>query len=327
MPKANWKKLKILKLANLLCQETDEQHPLTTSQICSRLNEMDIPCDRRTLSEDIKLLNDNGIEVLWTWVGKEKGYFVEDRVFSVPELKILIDAVQAASFITEKKTSEMVCKIAGLAGVNRAEELKRNMVHFNTRKHSNEHIYYNVDSIEDALREEKKIIFRYFDLDMNGGKVFRRDGHHYVVDPVALVYKDDNYYVVAYSEKHDDMVNYRVDRMEGVEVIEEHVSESALAYKDQVSDYTEQTIKMFGGKLETVELEFDNTLIGVVFDQFGENVHMVPAGDDRVVATVKVQLSPTFWGWMFQFGRKMRILSPMELLEQYKLLAQEAVSS
>lgn len=321
MPKENWQKLKLLKLVELLRQETDEQHPLTTAQICERLGAMGIPCDRRVLSKDIDLLNDNGVEVLCTWVGKRKGYYVEDRNFSVPELKILIDAVQAASFITEKKTEDLVNKLASLGGTNRAEILKSNLTHFNTRKHSNESIYYNVDAIEDAIQHQKKIIFRYFDLDIKCEKSYRRDGHHYVVEPIALVFNEDNYYVVVYSERHDNTANYRVDRMDSIEVIEENISEKAVMLKDKVGEYTEQAIKMYGGESQTIVLEFDSKLTGVIYDRFGEGVNMMPSSEDKILATVKVQLSPTFWGWLFQFGAKMRVLSPSSVTEEYKARA------
>ena len=196
MAQENWQKYKLLKLLELLRQETDEQHPLSTSQICSKLGEMGISCERRTLTKDIAVLNELGYEVMWNWVGKEKGYYIEDRSFSVPELKILIDAVQAASFVTEKKTAELIDKIAALGGSHKADILKSNMVCFNTRKHSNESIYYNVGFLEDAIQQQKKVIFYYYDLNENGEKVYRREHHHYVVEPIALVFNDDNYYLM-----------------------------------------------------------------------------------------------------------------------------------
>ena len=172
MAQENWQKYKLLKLLELLRQETDEQHPLATSALCNRLAEMGISCERRTLTKDIAVLNDLGYEVMWNWVGKEKGYYIEDRSFSVPELKILIDAVQAASFITDKKTAELIDKIAELGGTHKADILKSNMVCFNTRKHSNESIYYNVGYLEDSIQQNKKVIFYYFDLNENGEKVY-----------------------------------------------------------------------------------------------------------------------------------------------------------
>ena len=253
-----------------------------------------------------------------TMIGHEKAYYVDDRSFSIPELKILIDAVHASSFITEKKSGELIEKLAALAGIHQAEVLKRNMVCFNTRKHSNEKILYNIDTIEEAVLAQKKVIFLYFDLDENGQRVYRRGGHHYVVEPVALVFNEDNYYMSSYSSRHDSTSHYRVDRMDGVQIIDEPCSEKALALRDEVASYTEQAFKMFGGQQEDVVLEFDKALIGVVYDKFGESVKMIPSGENKCIATVKVRISPTFWGWLFQFAGQMKIISPSHLLEQYR---------
>ena len=318
MAQENWQKIKILKLLELLQQQTDAQHPLTTTGICTKMDLIGIPCDRRTLSKDIALLNEQGYEILWRWVGKEKGYYIVDRSFSVPELKILIDAVQAATFITEKKASELIDKIADLGGSHRGDILKSNIVHFNTRKHSNESIYYSVDALEDALQQQKKVIFRYFDLNEHGEKVYRRDGHHYVVEPVGLVFNEDNYYLMVYSARHDGTANYRVDRMDAVEIIDEQITEKALQLRDSVDCFTEQAFKMYGGQLVEITIQFDAKLIGVVYDKFGEDTKMIRLNADTCVAAVKVQISPTFWGWIFQFGKQMQITSPDRVIEEYR---------
>ena len=321
----NHQKIKLLKLMELLKQETDELHPFSTSEICSRLGAMGISCERRTLAKDIALLNEQGFEVMWCKVGKEKRYYIEDRSFSVPELKILIDAVQAANFITEKKSVELIDKISALGGSHRADILKNNLVCFNTCKHSNEMIYYSVGYLEEAIQQQNKVLFRYFDLDENGEKVYRRDGHRYVVEPVALVFYEDNYYVVVYSAKHDSTANYRVDRMDSVEILCESVSQKALALRNEVAGYTERAFKMYEGQPVDIVIEFDDKLIGVVYDKFGENTKMIRTHEHRCVATVKVQISPTFWGWMFQFGKQMRILSPANLIEERKNKIRELI--
>lgn len=314
----NCQKIKLLKLMELLRQETDELHPLSTNEICNRLGSMGISCERRTLAKDIALLNEQGFEVMWCKIGKEKGYYIEDRSFSVPELKILIDAVQAANFITDKKTSELIDKISALGGSHQADILKNNIVCFNTRKHSNETIYYSVGYLEEAIQNHKKVLLRYFDLDEHGEKIYRRDGHRYVVEPVALVFYEDNYYLVIYSAKHDGTANYRVDRMDGVEVLDEPVSQKALDLRNEVAGYTERVFKMYGGQPVDIVIEFDDKLIGVVYDKFGENTKMIRTSEHKCVATVRVQISPTFWGWLFQFGKQMRILSPNNLIEEHK---------
>ena len=323
MTQENYRKIKLLKLLELLRSDSDEGNPLTTSELCGRLENMGIVCDRRTLSKDIALLNEHGYEIMSTTVGHEKGYYIDDRGFSVPELKILIDAVQASSFITERKTRELVEKLAQLGGNHRAELLKGNLVCFNTRKHSNEHIFYNVDALEQAVEQQKKVLFRYFSLNEKGEKVYRRDGHRYVVEPVALVFNEDNYYVITYSDRYDSTVTYRVDRMDGVMVVEEPISEKAVQLRQEMAQYTEQVFKMYGGQQEDVVLEFPDELIGVVFDKFGERTPMMRVGEKKCVATVKVRISPTFWGWLFQFAGEMRVLSPQWVMEGYRAQAEK----
>ena len=323
MAKENSQKIKLLKLMELLRQETDEEHPMAASIVCQKLNDMEVACDRRTLTRDIQALNEFGYEVMTTMISHEKAYYVEDRSFSVPELKILIDAVQAASFVTEKKTAELIEKIASLSGSHSAEILQSNMVRFNTRKHSNESIYYNVDFLEDAIEKKKKVIFRYFDLDENGQKVYRRDGHHYVVEPVALVFNEDNYYMVCYSSKHDSTANYRIDRMDAVEIVDESICEKAIELRGSIDTVTEQAFKMYGGQAEDITIQFSDKLIGVVYDKFGEDTKMVRVSENNCVASVKVQISPTFWGWLFQFGKQMTVISPEGVINEYRQRLQE----
>ena len=318
MARENFRKVKLLKLLEVLQQNSDEQHPMTTNGLIARLEQMGIPCDRRTLARDIATLVELDYEIMTTAVGHEKGYYVEDRNFSIPELKILIDAVHASSFITAKKSEELIGKIAALAGSHRAEVLTRSMVAFNTRKHSNEKIFYNVDELESAILQQKKVLFRYFDLNEDGERVYRRDGHRYVVEPVALVFNEDNYYLTCYSSRHDSISKYRVDRMDAVQIIDDDCSEKAMELRQQVATYTEQAFKMFGGQAEDVLLEFDRSLIGAVHDRFGENTKMMSTSANKCIASVKVQVSPVFWGWLFQFAGQMQILSPAHLIEEYR---------
>lgn len=321
MANENIRKVKLLKLLELLRQNTDEDHPMSTAQIAASLSQMGITFDRRTISQDIITLNELGYEIMSVMRGHDKCYYVEDRSFSIPELKILIDAVHASSFITEKKSEELINKIAALAGTHRAEVLKRNMVCFNTRKHSNERIFYNVDDLEDAILRQKKVLFRYFDLNEKGERVYRRDGHRYVVEPVALVFNEDNYYLTCYSSRHDSTSNYRIDRMDSVQVLDDPCCEKAIALRNQVAEYTEQAFKMFGGQTEDIVLEFDRTLIGVVYDRFGEATQMMNTSGTKCIASVKVQISPVFWGWLFQFAGQMDIISPASLQREYQARA------
>lgn len=321
---ANMQKIKLLKLYELLRKETDEAHPISRIELCRRLNEMGVSSNVRTLSKDIEVLQENGYEIMSFMKDKEKFFYVPEHELSVPEIKILIDAVQAAGFITEKKTAELVEKVAAIGGSHQAELLKKNMVCFNTRKHTNEAIFYTVDSIEDAIIRRKKIKFNYFHLDEKAERVYVTTGNgskkQYCVEPVALIFNEDNYYLMAYSSRHPEgTASYRIDRMDHVEVVEESVlSEEAIAKIDGVAEFTEQAFKMFSGEQKDVTIQFSKDLIGPVFDKFGEDTPMMPVNDTTCAATVHVQISPPFFGWLAQFGNKMQVLSPEPVLTQYK---------
>lgn len=320
--------VKLLKLIDILRQETDELHPLKTSELCERLETFGISCERRTLYKYISLLENQGVEILKTRVGHEMGYYIIDRNFSVPELKIIIDAIQAANFITEKKTSELIAKVAALGGSHQAELLTGSIICFNTHKHHNESIYYVVDYLQQAVVQKKQISFLYFDLDENGNRIYRQDKKRYIAEPLALIYYEDNYYLVCYYEKHiDKKITYRVDRMDSVEIHEETISETALRHIEHsdMSEYTEQTFKMFGGAEKKITIEFDNSLIGAIFDKFGEDTKIKRISDNTCSTTLKVQISSMFWGWLFQFGAKIKIVSPKSLRTEYCQRLRESV--
>ena len=319
----NMQKIKLLKLYELLRNETDENHPISRRDLCNRLNELGISSNVRTLSLDIEVLQENGFEVMSFLKDKERFYYIPERELTIPEIKILIDAVQAASFITEKKTAELVEKVAALAGSHSAELLKKNMVCFNTRKHTNEALLYTVDSIEDAIIRKKKIAFNYFHLNEKAEReyVVTTTGRkkRYYVEPVALIFNEDNYYLMGYMARHPGKTaSYRIDRIDHIEVVEESVlSEEALRKIETVAEFTEQAFKMFSGELVEVVMRFDKSLIGPVFDKFGEDTPMTMANEGICEATVHVQISPTFFGWLAQFGSKMQIVRPQQLNDLY----------
>lgn len=314
----NMQKIKLLKLAELLRQDTDEQNPMRTNDVLAALGEMGIPCDRRTLAADVKLLNEQGYEVMTCVMGHQKAYYVEDRSFSAPELKVLIDAVQAAGFITEKKSAELTDKIAALGGSHRAELMKGSMVCFNTRKHTNESIFYNIDTIERAIGSRHRVSFRYFDLDEHGERVYRNNMDRYLVDPAALVYMEDNYYLLSFGGKYEGVTTFRVDRMDSVD--EENtpiVAESEIAALD-LSGYTKQAFRMYGGETQYVTLRFQRQLLGAVYDKFGEGLEVRSGMGGNLCARVNVQVSPTFFGWLTQFAGKMTLISPPDVVEDYR---------
>lgn len=317
MGKENFSKIKLLRIWEILKQDSDENNPLTTNQIIEKLSESGIICDRRTLYQDISTLNSYGYEVICKKGQHSNGYYVIDRSFDVPELRILIDAVQAASFISPKKTAELTDKIAALGGSYRADILKKNIVEFNTTKHNNEHIYYSVNAIEDAILAGKKISFQYFDLNESHERVFRKNGEKYLVNPVAMVFSNDNYYLICYHDNHDGITTYRIDRMLNVSVSEQEINQTAQPKGLSVAKHRKQSFSMFSGKTETVKFEADKDLLDVIYDKFGEDTQIRSIGNGKISFTADVEISQMFFGWCCSFPNKLKILAPVYVIHEF----------
>ncbi|NLZ37592.1 MAG: WYL domain-containing protein [Clostridiales bacterium] len=312
-------RLKLLVLTDMLSKSSDENNPKTTSEIISYLNEKGISCDRRTLAKDIALLNANGYEIMHVFVGHEKGYYISERRFSTPELKILIDAVRAAGFITEKKTQDLIRKIAFLEGDYQGDLLTSKPIWYFTHKHNNEQIYYNVDSLEEAIQQNRRAEFIYFDLDENRERVYRKNREVYNVEPLSLVYSENYYYLICYSSKYNELCNYRVDRMERVVKTNEPISPEAAEAEKGIAEYTESVFNMYNVSEATkVTLEFDRKILNAVYDKFGEDTEVSVLKDDLLSVDANVRIGPTFWGWLFTFGDQMTITAPKEAADEYR---------
>lgn len=318
MESKNNTKIKLVKLLEILRRDTDEDNPLTTPELIEKLAQEGVSCDRRTLYADIKTLNDNGFEVFTIVApGKPTGYYVEDRSFDLPELRILMDAVTAASFITDKKTTVLLDKIADLAGSHRAELLINNQIEYNTTKHSNEVIFYNIDEIERAITRGKKVAFSYYDYDENLERVFRKGGKKYYVNPISMVYTMDNYYFVCYDDFHPSINHYRIDRMTDVFVTRHDMLKTDFSESFNLKKHHKQVFGMFTGREETVTIEFDNGLIDAVVDKFGEKIKLKKLGD-KVSLTETVQISTQFFSWVCGFGARMKVVAPETLKKEVK---------
>ena len=313
--KAN--KIKLVKIWEILSQETDENNPMGTQTLLKRLKELGIDCTRKTLYADINVLNEFGYEILCTR-GVSNMYYVVDRKFDMPELRILIDAVQAASFITSKKTKELVDKIAHLSGSRSAEVLKSNVVEFNTAKSTNESIYYAVNEIALAIKDGKQVEFLYFDKDVNKKRIYRKNGAKYLVSPVATIFSNDKYYLVCYDDKHKDISHYRIDRMSEVRMTE--ISVNSIVYTKQLDlkKHKGQVFDMFTGKPEKVRFLADKSLIDVISDKFGEQIKLFSAPNDKISFTADVQVSKTFLAWCVGFGKDLKVMAPDNVVKQLK---------
>lgn len=315
----NNQKIKLLRIMEYLRSESGAGKPVSTSQIISYLNGLNISCDRRTLYKDMDLLIGSGANIVKTDLGRENAYYMDEVSFSLAEVKTLIDAVQAANFVPANKTAELVEKLLSYTGIRRSEIVRDNIIFYNNHKHSNENIYENIEQIEIAIKQKKQVSFYYFDLDEKKKRVYRKEKKRYITDPVALVFSEDNYYLIAYSQKYQNAVNYRVDRMDTVEIEDEPICEEALIKKRKPETYTEQVFKMYNGETKIVTMEFAPEKLGVVYDKFGEDIEIRHADRGWLKIKVAVQISPTFWGWIYQLEDQIKVVSPEGLKPNFDI--------
>ena len=314
MAKSANQKLKILYLMRIFLTETDEEHSLTISEIISKLANYDVLVERKTIYADIETLRQFGIDIKLQKT-KTFDYSVASRDFELPELKLLVDAVQSPKFITAKKSNELIKKIEGLTSKHEASQLQRQVFVANRVKTMNESIYYNVDTLHQAIADGKKINFRYFEYTIDKEKQFRRNGEKYIASPIALAWDDENYYLISYSERHSGLVHYRVDKMNAITILDE---KRDMPDKDRfdLASYTKKVFGMYSGEEQSVKLQFDNSLVGVVLDRFGKDISIVKADDKHFTVTIHVAISPVFIAWIFQFGDSVKVLSPKSLIEE-----------
>lgn len=298
---------------DILLKESDEQHPMSTYEIIDKLKERGISAERKTLYEDIKLLNAYGYEVL-SERGRTNYYYVVDRSFDIAELRILTDAVEAARFVTAKKSAVLQKKLMELAGKSGKESLGAEHLRFDVVKLKNENIFYNVDTLDACISAGKKCSFLYFDYDFEGRRRYRKDMQPYVVSPVQMLFEDNNYYLLAISE-HPGVTAYRVDRMDKVTMEADDAERGDVA---DISEFRKQVFSMYGGEAVNVELECDESYVNVIVDKFGFGVTMLKLDDSTVRIKVRVQLSPTFFGWLATGGGKIKIAAPAEAAEKYR---------
>ena len=316
--KLSHQKLKLLYLMKILLEQTDEEHSLTVPQMIAELSKVGISAERKSIYDDLEYLQLFGLDICSTKT-KTTNYFVASRDFELPELKLLVDSVQASKFITHKKSLELISKIEKLTSRHNARQLQRQVFVTNRVKTFNERIYYNVDKIHEAIAENKQITFKYFGLDVNKKKVYGKDGNLYHESPVSLTWDDENYYLITYKEKYDSYVHYRVDKMENIELSEE---DRVLSEKPfDLSIYSKSMFQMYSGEETDVTIQFENELVGVVYDRFGVDVPIIKTDETHFICNVKVAVSPHFLSWIISFGSRAKIVSPDWVQEQlYELI-------
>jgi predicted DNA-binding transcriptional regulator YafY len=317
MPKSSNQKLKLLYLMKILQEKTDETHALSVPELIAELGRYDIRAERKSIYDDLEALRFFGLDIE-TSRSRTVGYFLANRTFELPELKLLVDSVQSSKFITHKKSTDLIRKIESLCSAYEGQSLQRQVYVANRIKTMNESIYYNVDNIHTGIGDNKKISFKYFEYAITKEKVLKRNGERYLVSPYALTWDDENYYMVGYDSDAEMIKHYRVDKMMDIAVTEEKRDGQQHFQNLDIAVYSKKLFSMFSGEEETVRIEFVNRLIGVVIDRFGKDVIVVKSGDAHFVISVSVAVSQQFLAWVASFGPEAKILSPESVVDKMK---------
>ncbi len=318
--KGERQKLKMLYLAKILSQETDDTHSLTMDEILQRLADYGVNADRRTMYRDFDELRVFGMDIIKEKRERNCFYHLASREFELPEVKLLVDAVQSSRFITNSKSRALIKKLETLTSKYEARELHRQVIITGRVKSMNESIYYNVDKIQKAISAGKKLRYRYVQWDLNKRLVPRHEGAWYEISPWSLMWDNQQYYMLGYDSQEEKIKHYRVDKMQNISVTES-AREGREAFRQMnIPRYANSLFKMFGGEEKVVTLEAENDMVGVILDRFGKDTLLRLQDEDHFQADVSVAVSSQFLGWVLSMDGKVRIVSPGDVVEEMRAL-------
>lgn len=325
MAKSSNQKLKMAYVARILLKKTDDEHGLTMGQLIEELQRYGVQAERKSIYDDLDALEILGMDIEKRTEGNRTEYYIASRTFELAELKLLVDAVQSSRFITKKKTASLITKIEGLTSVYQARKLSRQVHVANRIKTMNESIYYTVDDIHSAISQGKQIAFQYFKWNVKMEREPQRNGKVYQVSPWALMWDDENYYLVAFDSEAGKIKHYRVDKMKNLTITGERREGDEAFQNFDLALYSRKTFGMFSGQDTQVTLRCENDMADAVIDRFGQDIFLRPADDSCFDVTVKVSVSPVFLTWVMNFGGKIRITGPEDVIRQQIELAKKTI--
>lgn len=327
MAKSEKQKLKLLVLLRIFEEKTDEEHRISIGEIIRELEKEGIRAERKSLYDDFQTLREAGYDIQGSKTAEGYTYCMGKRTFELAELKLLVDSVQSAKFITRAKSDELITKLETFCSRYNAGKLQRQVYVSGRVKTGNEEIFGNVDCIHEAIAGNRKITFRYWNWNVKKETEFRKGGARYQVSPWGLLWEDENYYLVAFDDADQKLKHYRVDKMNDILLTEEKREGGDSCRGLDLADYSRKTFGMFGGEEKKVTLLCENRYAGVMIDRFGKEVFMVPKGKDHFSVTVKVALSSQFTAWVMGLSGGVVVTSPKEVKELMQKEAQALLSA
>ena len=318
MAKAGNQKLKMLYLMQIFMRETDDEHMLTMQEIISLLANAGIKADRKTLYLDFEELRHFGLDIIGEADGRNYYYYLGARDFELPELKLLVDSVQSAKFITDRKSKDLIKKLESLVSKYQATRLQRQVSISGRVKTMNESIYYNVDKLHEAINRDRRIRFQYYQKKKKKEMELRKNGSRYEVSPWGLMWDDENYYLVGFDSEDSRIKHYRVDKMLKISITNDRRLGRAEFQAFDLPRYTRSLFGMYGGEETRVTMEAKNDMVGVLIDRFGKDIPIMPLDEDHFRTVVNVAVSNQFLGWIMAIGSSVRITAPESVVEKMR---------
>ncbi len=326
MPKSRNQKLKLLYIKEILEKYSDEENKLSVKDIIEKLELYGISAERKSIYDDIEYLIYFGVDIIVEKTDCNR-YFIGERTFELPELKLLVDSVQSSKFLTIKKSNSLIKKLESLCSEKQGATLQRQVFVSNRIKNMNESIYITVDEIHNAILNNSKITFKYLTYSIDGKQVFRNNGELYKISPFALMLEDENYYLIGYDSSNQIFKHFRVDKITEIKTINENRDGENEFKKIDLGKYSKKFFSMFGGEEQNIKLRVNKELIGVIIDRFGKNIYITNKTDNEFDVNVDIAVSPQFFGWVASFSGKVKIVSPENVSENFKNYLKNIINS
>lgn len=313
--------LRLLFLADIFNRQTDENHVYSAAQLISMLEDYGIKCERKAIYRDVDDLKEFGMDIVNIRT-PHRGYYLRTRKFTPPEARLLIDAVQAAKFISEKNTKSLIYKIGGLVSEYQEEELREQIYVDGSFKTDNEDLYDTIQILDKAIKNQKQVILRYARRSIENKYLVRNEGKTFLVNPYAMLWSNDHYYLICNNDKYSNLMHLRLDRIFDIEPLEskaKHFSKvSQYTDKFDVADYSNKLFNMFSGEQESVTLSCSNAILDEIIEKFGDDVPIKLDENDRFRIKADVEMSEGLVSWILQYGTDIRVIMPKSLARAVK---------
>lgn len=312
-------KIRLLKLLEIFIKYSDDNHFLSLREILSLLEEENIKTERKTLYDDIKLLNSLGYEIEIV-KGKIMKYHLLNHPLEEIEAKIIYDAINATNFLTDEKALIINNKILNLLSIYQKEAIIKSS-NINKNHIVNKNTLFTINELQNAINNDKYVSFKYFDINIKKEKKYRKQKQDYTLIPYALVLIQQNYYCIFYSDHYKGFANYRVDRIDNLKIL----TKNAIKTPFDINDYLNKSFNMFSTNRESITVEFDNEVYKLVTDKFGYDLLITAKKENSFIVNFNIAVNHNFYSWLLQFHKNAKIISPDYVVNNFKSFLQSVI--